>query len=354
MLKNIGFTTSVPSSSTSDNSLCTSTSNIFPEASTSEVRPFIPTDSEQNKGDDSEKGDNEEVQSNNESNRDRKSEEDKDRPERFIDLDVEMLNDIALWPKTLTDLMIDYIIRKKPNNIGIIETLKSANKDRDQVNEFGKVEEEATALSGLSFEKEVGQACRQRRRKIIFGETKEEGHEFENRENFLVNSFYVICDRTSAELSRRAGIYETIIEHFFVFFDERLPEIKKKAVQKLKDIYKDDIELFNYDDELNQFLLFLKENKDTMNTPIEIYRVAREMVSTFPNVEILLKIFLTIPISNTSGERSFIVLKRVKNYLRSSREDKLNSMAILYIEQDVLDQINTAKIFDEFAQEKST
>ncbi|GFT03157.1 hypothetical protein NPIL_305471 [Nephila pilipes] len=66
-------TTSVPSSSTSDNPLCTSTSNIFPEASTSEVRPFIPPDSEQNKGDDSEKGDNEEVQSNNESNRDRES-----------------------------------------------------------------------------------------------------------------------------------------------------------------------------------------------------------------------------------------------------------------------------------------
>ncbi|GFT89950.1 DUF5641 domain-containing protein, partial [Nephila pilipes] len=95
---------------------------------------------------------------------------------------------------------------------------------------------------------------------------------------------------TSAELSRRAGIYETVIEYFFVFFDERLPEIKKKAIQKLKDIYKDDIESFNFDDELDQFLLFLKENKDTMNTPIEIYPIAKEMVSTFPNVEILLKI----------------------------------------------------------------
>ncbi|GFT02161.1 hypothetical protein NPIL_566531 [Nephila pilipes] len=87
-------TTSVPSSSISDNPECTSTSNIFPEASTSEVRPFIPTDSEENKGDDSEKGDNEEVQSNNESNRNRESEEDKDRPETFIDLDVEMLYNI--------------------------------------------------------------------------------------------------------------------------------------------------------------------------------------------------------------------------------------------------------------------
>ncbi|GFQ83389.1 hypothetical protein TNCT_77351, partial [Trichonephila clavata] len=111
-------TSSVPSSSTLDNPQCTSASNIFPELSTSEGRPIIPTDSKKNKGDGSEKGDNEEVRSNSESNCDRESEEDKDRPERIIDLDVEILNDIALWPNTLTDLMIDYIIRKKPNNIG--------------------------------------------------------------------------------------------------------------------------------------------------------------------------------------------------------------------------------------------
>ncbi|GFT01491.1 hypothetical protein NPIL_637511 [Nephila pilipes] len=82
-------TTSVPLSSTSDNSQFITTSNIFPEAS-SEVRPFIPTDRVQNKGDDSEKGDNEEVQSNNESNRDRESEEDKDEPERFISQAIEL------------------------------------------------------------------------------------------------------------------------------------------------------------------------------------------------------------------------------------------------------------------------
>ncbi|GFS33017.1 hypothetical protein NPIL_270191 [Nephila pilipes] len=68
--------------------------------------PTSPND-EQNEGADSEKRDSEEVKSNNESNHDRESEEDKDRPERFIDLDVERLKDIALWPTTLTDLMID-------------------------------------------------------------------------------------------------------------------------------------------------------------------------------------------------------------------------------------------------------
>ncbi|GFR15208.1 hypothetical protein TNCT_669231 [Trichonephila clavata] len=81
--------TSVPSSSTSENPQCTSTSNIFPEENTSELRPIIPTDSEQNKGDVGEKLDKEEVQSNNESNRDREREEDNDRPQK--DLSIFML-----------------------------------------------------------------------------------------------------------------------------------------------------------------------------------------------------------------------------------------------------------------------
>ncbi|GFQ90151.1 uncharacterized protein TNCT_323071 [Trichonephila clavata] len=132
--KFLDATSSVPLSFTSDNPQCTLTSNIFPEISTSEVRPIIPPDSEQNKGDDNEKKRTmKKLEAIMESNCDKKSEEDKDRPERIIDLDVEMLNDIALWPTTLTDLMIDYIIRKKPNNISNIETLKSVYKDRDQV-----------------------------------------------------------------------------------------------------------------------------------------------------------------------------------------------------------------------------
>ncbi|GFU40652.1 hypothetical protein TNCV_3230341 [Trichonephila clavipes] len=39
-------------------------------------------------------------------------------------------------------------------------------------NKFAKVEQEATDLSGLLFEEEAVQACRQQKRKIIFGERK--------------------------------------------------------------------------------------------------------------------------------------------------------------------------------------
>ena len=66
------------------------------------------------------------------------------------------------------------------------------------------------------------------------------------------------------------------------------------------------------------------------------------MASTFPNVAIILQIFLTIPASNAFGERSFSVLKRVKTYLRNSMSnDKLKNLSLLYIENDILNSINT-------------
>ncbi|ESN93471.1 hypothetical protein HELRODRAFT_88724, partial [Helobdella robusta] len=68
----------------------------------------------------------------------------------------------------------------------------------------------------------------------------------------------------------------------------------------------------------------------------------------------IIEIFLTIPLSNASGERSFSVLKRIKNYLRSTMgEQKLNNLVVLYIEQEIINSVDTAKIIDEFARSKA-
>ena len=78
------------------------------------------------------------------------------------------------------------------------------------------------------------------------------------------------------------------------------------------------------------------------------------MKGTFPNVEIILKILLTMPISNASGERAFSCLKRIKNYLRNSMsEERLNNMAILYIESELLQIIDCDEIINKFAKQKA-
>lgn len=148
-------------------------------------------------------------------------------------------------------------------------------------------------------------------------------------------------------------------------------EKRKKALKKLKDLYKNDIDVCTLEGELDHFLIFIKENKDTIKTTPDnpdildfscasgvnryhIYQAAKEMSCKFPNIEILLKIFLTITLSNASGERSFSVLNRVKNYLRSTMgEERLNNLAILYIEQEILNRTDTEKIIDDFARNKA-
>jgi len=75
---------------------------------------------------------------------------------------------------------------------------------------------------------------------------------------------------------------------------------------------------------------------------------------TFPNVEIALKIFVCMPCSNASGERSFSVLKRVKNYLRSSlANEKTSALSILSIEDEVVRSIDWNDIVKKFAKLKA-
>jgi hypothetical protein len=63
--------------------------------------------------------------------------------------------------------------------------------------------------------------------------------------------------------------------------------------------------------------------------------------SVFPNLETALRIFLSISVSNCSGERSFSLLKRLKSKSRSTMDqNKLSSLSILCIESDITNKLN--------------
>ena len=55
--------------------------------------------------------------------------------------------------------------------------------------------------------------------------------------------------------------------------------------------------------------------------------------SIFPNVCIALRIFITLPVTVASAERSFSKMKLVKHLLRNGMtQDRLSALAILSIE----------------------
>ena len=79
-----------------------------------------------------------------------------------------------------------------------------------------------------------------------------------------------------------------------------------------------------------------------------------EFMHAFPKVSVAFRLYLCLIISNCSGERSFSVLKRVKNQLRSFMGQKrLNSLTQLCIENELLEKIDTDDIIKSFALSKS-
>ena len=58
---------------------------------------------------------------------------------------------------------------------------------------------------------------------------------------------------------------------------------------------------------------------------------------------------LTIPVIVASAERSFIKLKLLKSYLRSTMtQERLNDLAMIVLESDMLEKIDYERIIEDF------
>ena len=155
-------------------------------------------------------------------------------------------------------------------------------------------------------------------------------------------------------------VYHDVLKDFQVFFKHnmRANEINK-SVKRLVTKYENDIDIEYFKDEVLHFIKYVQE--ENVCNPVEMYRLLVDgLQSTFPNVERLetiLRIFLTMPVSavcNASGERSFSVLKRVKNYLRSSLSQKhLSNLSLLFIKNEVAQSLDYEFVIDEFAKLKA-
>jgi hypothetical protein len=61
---------------------------------------------------------------------------------------------------------------------------------------------------------------------------------------------------------------------------------------------------------------FSEDKKLSMHRFLEVLIVSK-LNDSFTIVEIALRLFIFMPCSNACGERSFLVLKRVKNYQKT-------------------------------------
>ena len=83
-------------------------------------------------------------------------------------------------------------------------------------------------------------------------------------------------------------------------------------------------------------------------------QIADKLVSSFPNVNIAFRIYLSIFGTSCEGERSFSKLKIIKNYLRSTMgQARLSSLELLSIENDLMREMTFEDVISDFANAKS-
>jgi hypothetical protein len=174
---------------------------------------------------------------------------------------------------------------------------------------------------------------------------------------------FLVLDRVSAEIKERFEATTTISTNFKMIIPKHLRaatvEEISLSVENLCDLYKDDFDSADLKRELgtlkNWLPTILAEDPETAD-PMELLNAILDfrMQSAFVNVCIAIRIFLTMPVTVASADRSFSKLKLIKNYLRSKmKQERLSGLAIMSIEYETAKSIDYSDIINKFAQAKA-
>lgn len=175
------------------------------------------------------------------------------------------------------------------------------------------------------------------------------------------NTFLPIVNSLLVELNARRQVYEDLFEHFH--FLVKLNELNinqiTTACKKVAATYERDISETELITECEMAKQYFFLNNESASSPSPSHAsmyatiVRDKLNTTFPNIEILLRMFLCFFITNATDERSFSKLKYIKTYLRNSLGNhKLNALSLICIERDILDSIDFEDIICSFVSAK--
>lgn len=175
---------------------------------------------------------------------------------------------------------------------------------------------------------------------------------------FKVSIFYRTIDVAVTQISERFKGLKMVAEKFDFLFTRNFVKLKvaeiEEASSKIVRAYEEDFDGVDLEREVRSFQVeFLAELKAEEVTSVAsileiIYRA--RIASSFPQLCKLLLLFLTIPVTVASAERSFSKLKIIKSYLRSSMaQERLDGLTLISIENKEITQTLKDKVINHFA-----
>ena len=127
----------------------------------------------------------------------------------------------------------------------------------------------------------------------------------------------------------------------------------EQAVYQLLEVYKTDPSE-HLVSELRSFRHeFLKEIENDSKTVLDILKllISSGIISSMPELATACALFLVLPVTVSSAERSFSKLKIIKTYLRSTiSQARLDGLALLSIEAEESKKIDIDEVISTFAQ----
>ncbi|KAF0768643.1 zinc finger MYM-type protein 1-like [Aphis craccivora] len=268
-----------------------------------------------------------------------------------------------MWDKILNQI---YRVNKvlQSSNISIDQASKMINSLNVFLQEMRDSGSEPIKTEAISICDKVGikselKIKRKKKRKVMSGEKPSD--EDISADQFLTLEYYKVLDNMMAQMKWRFEKLSNIANDFQFLSGHSLSvtpvETLKKYAADLVIKYNEDIdpeiineiEFFKYQ---AKAILPELQNATALNILNAIKKY--ELDSTCPNLMIVYRLFLTMPVTVASGERSFSKLKLTKTYLRSTMlQKRLTNSAILSIENEITKNIDFEDVIEDFASKKS-
>ncbi|XP_018095803.2 zinc finger MYM-type protein 1 [Xenopus laevis] len=283
---------------------------------------------------------------------------------------------LVLWHDLL--FQVNFVSKElQSNTVDLATGIASFEKLLDWLKNYRVTgfEQVLVGANELANELEVAQEFqiqRLRKRKRHFNYESADDLITDPKKAYQVNCFNQVLDKAMQSLEPR---FKQLKKHIDLFgFLSKFQEMSKEELKKhaaALEIALTHVQLIEENKLVRSVKLtdleghMLVEEMDTLKPilpsslfgkPLKIleFLSLNERATAFPNFFIALRIFLTIPVTVASGERSFSKLKLIKTYLRSNMlQERLNSLALLSIECEEAKNLNFDSILKEFAERKA-
>lgn len=184
-------------------------------------------------------------------------------------------------------------------------------------------------------------------------------HQFSTPKHYFRSLYYQVCDLLLGELEKRfeqSRVIPSVLALEKLLLTAANGESYEEHLQYIcKSCYKEDLNVLQLQKQLPLLVDVIKHGTPLVKKVTSIRTVCEAMnaqsvyKTMLSDVHKLLRLYLTIPISSSTSERTFSALKHVLTYLRSSMSQKrLNNCVLAHVHKNMLDGLDIVDIAREF------